>query len=83
MSTSVGYTVEQVAKHNTQEDCWVILNGMVLNLTGFEKDHPGKIAFVKYAGTDVTEIMTKIHKGQGHSAEAYEWAKKFQIGIVV
>lgn len=72
--------LEQVEQHNTLEDCWVILNGQVLDLTGFEKEHPGKAVFAKYAGKDITEIMTKIHGGKGHDPAAYEWAKKFIIG---
>jgi len=27
------FTVEEVAKHTTKEDCWVILHGRVLNVT--------------------------------------------------
>jgi cytochrome b involved in lipid metabolism len=27
------YTMEEVAKHNTQGDCWVVVNGEVLDVT--------------------------------------------------
>lgn len=27
------YTMEEVAKHNTQNDCWVVVNGEVLDVT--------------------------------------------------
>jgi cytochrome b involved in lipid metabolism len=77
------YTRAQVAEHNSQESCWVILNGQVLDLTGFEAKHPGKLAFVRGAGTDIGELMSKIHKGTGHSANAYEWAKEFVIGDLI
>jgi len=80
MSTT--YTREQVAQHNTEQDCWVILEGKVLDLSGFASDHPGRSAFMHAAGKDATEMMSKIHRGAGHSADAYVWTKSFVIGTL-
>jgi Cytochrome b5-like Heme/Steroid binding domain len=35
------YTLAEVAKHNTEGDCWVVVNGQVLDATKFLPDHPG------------------------------------------
>jgi cytochrome b involved in lipid metabolism len=57
-----GYTVEEVAKHTTKEDCWVILHGRVLNVTSFLSQHPGgELAILTFAGKDATAEFDMIH----------------------
>jgi len=57
------YTLEEVAKHNTEKDCWVVVNGEVLDVTKFLPDHPGgKKAILIYAGRDATEEFNMLHK---------------------
>jgi len=36
-----GYSMADVAKHVTKTDCWVVVEGQVLDVTSFLKDHPG------------------------------------------
>merc|ERR1719453_1350539 len=57
-----GYTMEEVAKHNNKTDCWVILDGKVLNVTSFLSQHPGgELAILTFAGKDATEEFNMIH----------------------
>merc|ERR1712051_565876 len=57
-----GLTLEEVAKHNTKADCWVVVNGEVLNVTNFLSDHPGgELAILTFAGKDATEEFNMIH----------------------
>ncbi|CAE7453147.1 CYB2 [Symbiodinium sp. CCMP2456] len=35
------FTMEEVARHNSQSDIWGVVDGYVLDLTNFVKDHPG------------------------------------------
>lgn len=32
------YTMEEVAKHTTKDDCWVVISGQVLDVTKFLPD---------------------------------------------
>ncbi|TPX34320.1 hypothetical protein SmJEL517_g02980 [Synchytrium microbalum] len=56
------YTAAEIAQHSTEKDCWVSVNGRVLNVTNFLKDHPGgKKAIMIYAGRDATEEFNMMH----------------------
>jgi cytochrome b involved in lipid metabolism len=56
------YPMSEVAKHNTEKDCWVVVSDQVLNVTSFLADHPGgALAIVTFAGKDATEEFNMIH----------------------
>lgn len=57
------FTAEEVAKHNTAKDCWVIVKNVVLDLTPFLKDHPGgEASIINFAGKDATESFDMLHE---------------------
>merc|ERR1740138_243827 len=57
-----GFTMEDVAKHTTKTDCWVVVDGQVLNVTKFLGEHPGgELAILTFAGKDATEEVNMIH----------------------
>ena len=41
MKTSI--SVEEVSKHNRLEDLWIVVNGIVYDLTEFASEHPGGV----------------------------------------
>merc|ERR1719382_1956948 len=57
-----GITMDEVAKHTTNTDCWVVVNGEVLDVTSFLKEHPGgELAILTFAGRDASEEFNMIH----------------------
>lgn len=43
-------TGQEVAKHSTQEDCWVVVHGKAYDVTEFLPEHPGGMKIIlKYA----------------------------------
>ncbi|BFZ63615.1 Osmotic growth protein [Saitoella coloradoensis] len=56
------YTLSDIAKHNTESDIWVTVNGLVLDVTNFLDEHPGGAkAILLYAGRDATEEFNMLH----------------------
>merc|ERR1712107_796683 len=46
-----------VADHNQDEDCWLVIRGIVYDMTHYDS-HPGRREpFMKFAGLDATEAF--------------------------
>ena len=59
---AVKLTGEEVAKHNDDKSCWVIIHGRAYDVTDFLPEHPGGAKVIlKYAGKDGTEEYAPIH----------------------
>merc|ERR1719440_851396 len=57
-----GIPLEEVAKHTSKSDCWVVVAGQVLDVTKFLGEHPGgELAILTFAGKDATEEFNMIH----------------------
>lgn len=55
----------EVAKHNTPEDCWSVVDGKVVDLTSYIDQHPGGAGFIKLlCGQDGTKAFLGEHSGQ-------------------
>ena len=70
-------TAELVAKHNKEDDCWVIVHGKVYDVTKYLEDHPGGPEIITdLAGQDCSEEFDDV----GHSTEASEILEGLYIG---
>ena len=51
------YTKEEIAPHNVEGDCWVIVDGKVYDASKYMADHPGgmEIMLENSGGVDATE----------------------------
>lgn len=56
-------TQEELQKHNTREDCWTCIRGMVYNVTPYMDYHPGgEEELMKAAGIDGTDLFDQVHR---------------------
>ncbi|KAK5116686.1 hypothetical protein LTR62_007360 [Meristemomyces frigidus] len=62
MTNQTLLTVEEIRKHNTPEDCWIVVDGNVWDITDFAPQHPGGGQIIwKHAGRDATTSYSEIH----------------------
>ncbi len=67
--TQSGYTMAQVAQRNSQSACWVVIDGMVYDLTEWIRSHPGgRGAILSLCGTDGTSSFNAQHAGRASVA---------------
>lgn len=71
------YSLDDVAKHTSKTDLWIVVWNHVYNVTEYQEDHPGGKEFLlENAGTDATTAYEDI----GHSTDAREILENYRIG---
>jgi len=80
-SSSVRNLFNEISSHNTRQDCWLVINGHIYDITAYFGAHPGGDArMLVYCGKDATSAyQTKDGRGQDHSASAYTLLQQFLI----
>ncbi len=84
MSDLKNYTMDEVALHNSKEDCWLVLSGKVYDVTAMIDKHGGGDAILEGCGRDATELFETRPMGSQtpHSQKARDMAKNFEIGVL-
>ncbi|KAJ4828646.1 hypothetical protein Tsubulata_036135 [Turnera subulata] len=79
MSQQRVFTLSQVAQHKSKKDCWLVIDGRVLQVTKFLEEHPGgEEVVLELAGKDATMEFKDV----GHSKAAQGMLRKYQVGIL-
>ena len=70
------YTLTDVANHKTKENCWMVINGKVYDMSAFIAKGFHGPAISKGCGIDATEMF----EGKPHSAKAQSMLPEYEIG---
>lgn len=63
--TKSGYTLADVATHNSAASCWTVINGKVYDVTSWITQHPGgQQAILSLCGKDGSAAFTEQHGTQ-------------------
>lgn len=55
-------STQEISKHNSPEDCWLVIEDNVWDVSSYINDHPGGAALLlKFAGRDATKGYLEIH----------------------
>ncbi|XP_024995770.1 cytochrome b5-like [Cynara cardunculus var. scolymus] len=72
-------SLEEVSKHDSKTDCWLIISGKVYDITPFLDDHPGgDEVLVLATKKDATEDFEDV----GHSQNARNMLTEYYVGDI-
>ena len=55
-------STQEVGRHSTPEDCWIVIDDEVWDIGHFAPHHPGGAGLIlKYAGCDATKAYAEYH----------------------
>lgn len=76
-----GFTLIQIAQHNTRNDCWTTIEGKVYDITSYIPHHPGGPEVAELAcGIDSTELYKSEKDHFKASGKAARELEKLYIG---
>jgi len=77
MQQQITLDITEIAKHNSTNDCWLLINNKAYNVTSYLGAHPGGVATIApYCGKDATQAF----QDQGHSSYANSLLASYYIG---
>lgn len=75
------YTMDDVAKHNSEQDCWLVIDNKVYDVTSFIPVHPGGKEILEGCGKDATSLFQGESEHQEKNAAMY--LPKYLIGDLI
>ncbi|MCS7093235.1 MAG: cytochrome b5 domain-containing protein [Patescibacteria group bacterium] len=75
------FSRDEVARHATKDDCYLIIEGKVYDVTAYIDRHPGGLVIARYCGKDATEAFNaRGLEREPHSPRARKILKDFYLG---
>lgn len=79
---AVSYSPEEIAKHASARDCWLLISGKVYDASKFVSGHPGGKAILEGCGKDASQLFETRPMGSNtpHSERARNLLADYYIG---
>lgn len=75
-------TVEELANHDSPDDCWMAIRDKVYDLTQYIPEHPTPPAVMaRWCGLEATEAYETKGFGRPHSAMADAALDRYLVGV--
>lgn len=81
---AVVISLDELARHNTQEDCWMAIEGKVYDLSAYIPSHPAPpVVMTPWCGKEATEGMRTKGYGRDHSPAAWAMMAPYLVGVIL
>jgi len=75
------FTLDDVAEHDTLDDCWMAIEDKVYDFTEYIPEHPTPTRIMEvWCGREATEGMRTKGIGRDHSAAAWAMMEPYLVG---
>lgn len=75
------YPLAEVARHATENDCWMAIHGKVYDLTAYLPEHPTRPSIIlPWCGKESSEAYDTKTKGRPHSPGSHRLLEIYRIG---
>lgn len=73
--------INEIAKHGSIQNCWLLINDKIYDVTGYLGAHPGGVPTIApYCGKEATNAFATKDTGSSHSTGANDLLASYYIG---
>jgi Cytochrome b5-like Heme/Steroid binding domain len=75
------YTLQDVATHDREDDCWMAIDGAVHDVSAYVPQHPARREVItEWCGREASQAYATKGRDRPHSAEASRRLRQYRIG---
>ena len=72
---------QEVSRHHTPEDCWIVIRGKVYDVSDYIASHPAPARTITdQCGKESTAAFETKQRGRPHSKRAWQLLDAYEIG---
>ncbi len=80
-AVDAGVPFEELARHASEDDCWMAIDGVVYDVTDYIPRHPTPLAVMTpWCGEDASEAYRTKGYGRPHSPAADAMLPEYRVG---